>query len=74
MDKNTKNLKFTIHEIKFLSAQLKILPLLIEFLKSGEIRFDEFYGSFSPDEGIQYIKDLEKRVKIELEIQQDLTF
>ncbi|KRF59828.1 hypothetical protein ASG97_00115 [Bacillus sp. Soil745] len=68
-NENSNKLNFTIKEIKSLAAQLKILPLLIEFLKSGEIKFADFYGKISSVEATKYITDLENAYSLFLALQ-----
>ncbi|MFB3164736.1 hypothetical protein ABLO26_25580 [Neobacillus sp. 179-J 1A1 HS] len=66
---NKDKLNFKINEVKSLAAQLKILPLLIEFLKTGKIRFDDYYGTIKIDEGKPYLNDLEEAYSLFLKLQ-----
>lgn len=70
IDETNNKLNFTIKHIKSLATQLKVLPLLIEFLKAGEIRFTDFYGNISFNEGNQYTEDLEETYSLFLKLQQ----
>lgn len=68
-NENGNKLNFTIKEIKSLAAQLKILPLLIAFLKSGEIKFADFVGKISTVEAKKYLTDLENAYSLFLVLQ-----
>ncbi|MYL65488.1 hypothetical protein GLW07_19195 [Bacillus hwajinpoensis] len=59
IDNEGKKLKFTLKQIKSLDTQLKLLPILINFLKIGEFQFEDFYGEISLEEGKEYLTDLE---------------
>lgn len=69
MQRDGKKLNFRINEVKSLAAQLKILPLLIEFLKSGKIRFKDFYGEILVDEAQEYVTELERTYTLFLDLQ-----
>lgn len=66
-----KKIDFRIIEIKSLAAQLKILPLLIDFLQEGEIKFIDFYGEINLDESyIEVLKDLKNTYSMFLKLQE----
>lgn len=68
MDNELNKIKFKFLRVKSLSTQLKVLPLLIEFLKSGEITFKDFFGNISIDEAKKYINQLEYTYDIFLKL------
>ncbi|TFJ91521.1 hypothetical protein [Lentibacillus salicampi] len=79
-----KNFKFNIRGVYSLSTQLKILPLIIKFLKVGKIEFSDFYWEISNENNIkEYVQRLENSYSLflelkvlffELDVNQDVQF